>query len=294
MYQHINHATMVTILEEARIPFLREPFGDGDHHDRPADRGGEDRRTRRQLRLIDSPLQVTMWSKRVRAVDFTIGYEVRSVGAPAGLASPRSSPRPSWPLCTSTSNGCNGFRTSSESTCSAGPDEPERGIWLDDRRGHRDDLADLHRAWPLRLTTRAVVRLRERAGRRWWRGCPPGFDVLASRVGRRAGCGPPICAPGADALLAGLAAHGPRRVRRPGFRDGLGVAGCPAAGHRLRAPRRRARPCRARPGRSAASRWPRSTRARTGRRRRCSTRTCVDGQLRRGQASVSRCGAYSR
>jgi acyl-CoA thioester hydrolase len=23
MYQHINHATMVTILEEARIPFLR-------------------------------------------------------------------------------------------------------------------------------------------------------------------------------------------------------------------------------------------------------------------------------
>ena len=28
MYQHINHATMVTILEEARIPFLREPFGE--------------------------------------------------------------------------------------------------------------------------------------------------------------------------------------------------------------------------------------------------------------------------
>ena len=26
-YQHMNHATMVTILEEARIPFLREPFG---------------------------------------------------------------------------------------------------------------------------------------------------------------------------------------------------------------------------------------------------------------------------
>jgi acyl-CoA thioester hydrolase len=81
MYQHINHATMVTILEEARIPFLREPFG-------------EEITTiglliaevqisyKAQLRLIDSPLQVTMWSKRVRAVDFTIGYEVRSVGAP--------------------------------------------------------------------------------------------------------------------------------------------------------------------------------------------------------------------
>ena len=27
MYQHVNHATMVTILEEARVPFLLEPFG---------------------------------------------------------------------------------------------------------------------------------------------------------------------------------------------------------------------------------------------------------------------------
>jgi acyl-CoA thioester hydrolase len=76
MYQHINHATMVTILEEARIPFLREPFGAdittiglliADVHISYKD----------QLRLVDSPLQVTMWAKRVRAVDFTIGYEVR-------------------------------------------------------------------------------------------------------------------------------------------------------------------------------------------------------------------------
>jgi acyl-CoA thioester hydrolase len=77
MYQHINHATMVTILEEARIPFLREPFesvieeiGLLIHEVKILYKG--------QLRLIDSPLQVTMWSKRVRAVDFTIGYEVRS------------------------------------------------------------------------------------------------------------------------------------------------------------------------------------------------------------------------
>ena len=78
MYQHINHATMVTILEEARIPFLREPFesvieeiGLLIHEVKILYKG--------QLRLRDSPLQVTMWSKRVRAVDFTIGYEVRSV-----------------------------------------------------------------------------------------------------------------------------------------------------------------------------------------------------------------------
>jgi acyl-CoA thioester hydrolase len=80
MYQHINHATMVTILEEARIPFLREPFG-------------AEITTiglliaevnivyKGQLRLVDSPLQVTMWSKRVRAVDFTVGYEVRPAHA---------------------------------------------------------------------------------------------------------------------------------------------------------------------------------------------------------------------
>lgn len=80
MYQHINHATMVTILEEARVPFLRDAFGAeittiglliADV--RVSYQG--------QLRLIDSPLQVTVWVKRLRAVDFTLGYEVRSVSA---------------------------------------------------------------------------------------------------------------------------------------------------------------------------------------------------------------------
>ena len=76
MYQHINHATMVTILEEARIPFLRQPFG-------PVIEeiglliAEVNISYKKQLRLVDSPLQVTMWSKRVRAVDFTVGYEVR-------------------------------------------------------------------------------------------------------------------------------------------------------------------------------------------------------------------------
>ncbi|MGB8501004.1 acyl-CoA thioesterase, partial [Mycobacterium sp.] len=83
MYQHINHATMVTILEEARVPFLREPFGAEIttvglliHEVRVVYRG--------QLRLVDSPLQVTIWTKRLRAVDFTLGYEVRPVNADLG------------------------------------------------------------------------------------------------------------------------------------------------------------------------------------------------------------------
>ena len=80
MYQHINHATMVTILEEARVPFLKEAFG--------ADVTSAgllvaDIRVtyKGQLRLADTPLQVTIWVQRLRAVDFTLGYEVRSVTA---------------------------------------------------------------------------------------------------------------------------------------------------------------------------------------------------------------------
>jgi acyl-CoA thioester hydrolase len=80
MYQHVNHATMVTILEEARVPFLLEPFGDEIatiglliHEVRVLYKG--------QLRLVDSPLQVTIFSTRVRAVDFTLGYEVRPATA---------------------------------------------------------------------------------------------------------------------------------------------------------------------------------------------------------------------
>ncbi len=83
MYQHVNHATMVTILEEARVDFLREPFAEDVvtiglliHEVRVLYKG--------QLRLADSPLQVTMWTKRLRAVDFTLGYEVRAVGAAPG------------------------------------------------------------------------------------------------------------------------------------------------------------------------------------------------------------------
>lgn len=80
MYQHVNHATMVTILEEARIPFLRDAFGADITTTglliaevRVSYKG--------QLRLVDSPLQVTIWVNRLRAVDFTLGYDVRSVAA---------------------------------------------------------------------------------------------------------------------------------------------------------------------------------------------------------------------
>ncbi len=80
MNQHVNHATMVTLREEARVDFLREPFaadvttiGLLIHEVRVLYKG--------QLRLADSPLQVRIWTQRLRAVDFTLGYEVRARGA---------------------------------------------------------------------------------------------------------------------------------------------------------------------------------------------------------------------
>ena len=81
VFQHINHARMVTLLEEARIPWLFAegrptlPLRDGcviaDLHVR----------YRGQLRHDDTPLDVAMWITQLRAVDFTIGYEVRAARA---------------------------------------------------------------------------------------------------------------------------------------------------------------------------------------------------------------------
>lgn len=80
-FQHINHARMVTLLEEARIPWL---FYD----DRPTKtlRDGAvlvdlHVQYRGQLRHEDTPLDIVMWVEKLRAVDFTVGYEVRAGGA---------------------------------------------------------------------------------------------------------------------------------------------------------------------------------------------------------------------
>jgi acyl-CoA thioester hydrolase len=86
VYQHINHATMVTLLEESRVPFLQPAFG-GDLITTGLLVADVRVTYKSQLRLLDSPLQVTIWVQRLRAVDFTLGYEVRAVNA-----SPESKP----------------------------------------------------------------------------------------------------------------------------------------------------------------------------------------------------------
>ncbi len=81
VFQHVNHARMVTLLEEARIPWL---FDD----DKPTASMGRQGcvlvdlhvKYRGQLRHEDTPLDIAMWVKQLRAVDFTIGYEVRANG----------------------------------------------------------------------------------------------------------------------------------------------------------------------------------------------------------------------
>ena len=85
VFQHINHARMVTLLEEARIPWL---FAEG----RPtlSLRDGcviadLHVRYRGQLRHDDTPLDVAMWITQLRAVDFTIGYEVRAARSDPAL-----------------------------------------------------------------------------------------------------------------------------------------------------------------------------------------------------------------
>lgn len=81
VFAHINHARMVTLLEEARIPWLF-------YEDKPthAMRKGclvADLHVKYQgqIRHDESPIAVTMFVERLRACDFTVGYEVRPYGA---------------------------------------------------------------------------------------------------------------------------------------------------------------------------------------------------------------------
>ncbi|MEV0293962.1 thioesterase family protein [Nocardia sp. NPDC050710] len=91
VFQHVNHARMVTLLEEARIPWLFD--GQPTSTLREGCVLADLRvRYRGQLRHDDTPLDIAMWIEQLRAVDFTVGYEVRANGAaldspPAVIAS---------------------------------------------------------------------------------------------------------------------------------------------------------------------------------------------------------------
>lgn len=80
-FGHINHARMVTLMEEARIAWLLSAGEDYAPLITSAMIVHVDIRYQAQLRHDDSPLRIGMWIKGFRSVDFTIGYEIRSAGA---------------------------------------------------------------------------------------------------------------------------------------------------------------------------------------------------------------------
>ena len=82
-FGHINHARMVTLMEESRIQWL---LSAGDEY-QPLIKSAMivhvEIRYQRQLKHEDSPLAVGMWIRGNRSVDFTIGYEIRGAnGSP--------------------------------------------------------------------------------------------------------------------------------------------------------------------------------------------------------------------
>lgn len=81
-YHHINNARMATLIEEARISWLF--VDDGVTAEMAHGAVVTDLRIRYldQLRYQDGPLLITMWVTDIRAVDFTIYYEVRAASDP--------------------------------------------------------------------------------------------------------------------------------------------------------------------------------------------------------------------
>nr|WP_296766011.1 thioesterase family protein [Rhodococcus sp. (in: high G+C Gram-positive bacteria)] len=85
-FAHINHARMVTLLEEARIEWLLSEGEANESLIKSALIVNVNISYKKPLRHADSPLAVTLWFEKVRNVDFTIGYEVRAAGAAADSA----------------------------------------------------------------------------------------------------------------------------------------------------------------------------------------------------------------
>jgi acyl-CoA thioester hydrolase len=82
-FKHVNHARMVTLLEEARIDWLTSVDPEVAALLRNSVVAHLEIRYRTPLAHADSPLQVSMWLARVRSADLTVHYEVRAAGAAA-------------------------------------------------------------------------------------------------------------------------------------------------------------------------------------------------------------------
>ncbi len=81
---HVNHARMVTLLEEARIAWLLSAGEQYAPLIKSAFICDVAIKYKGQLRHEDSPVRVGMYIAGNRSVDFTIGYEVRGAHAEPG------------------------------------------------------------------------------------------------------------------------------------------------------------------------------------------------------------------
>ncbi|NMM91362.1 thioesterase [Rhodococcus sp. SRB_17] len=77
-FKHVNHARMVTLLEEARTDSLLSAGPESANLFGTSVVAGIEVRYRTPLTHSDSPLPVTMWIEKLRTVDVTLRYEVRS------------------------------------------------------------------------------------------------------------------------------------------------------------------------------------------------------------------------
>lgn len=84
VFGHINHARMVTLMEEARIQWLLSAGEQYAPLIKSAMIVHVEVRYQSQLRHDDSPIRIGMWIKGFRSVDFTIGYEIASAVAAEG------------------------------------------------------------------------------------------------------------------------------------------------------------------------------------------------------------------
>lgn len=80
-FKHINHARMVTLLEESRIDWLTSLDPEVAAMLRSSVVAHLEIRYRTPLTHADSPLEMSMWLARLRSADLTVHYEVRAAGA---------------------------------------------------------------------------------------------------------------------------------------------------------------------------------------------------------------------
>ncbi|MGW0044044.1 acyl-CoA thioesterase [Rhodococcus sp. NPDC003348] len=83
-FKHINHARMVTLLEESRIDWLASVDPEVSALLQNSVVAHLEVRYRTPLTHADTPLQVSMWLERLRSADLTVRYEVRAADADPG------------------------------------------------------------------------------------------------------------------------------------------------------------------------------------------------------------------